>query len=95
MRYSTRLQRSSPSMKRPGNVDSGMATEYSAEGQERGKVRADSPGAQQCLVAPEVLSHGPVTLGAAALCPAAMGPSPTIRAFESKWEGCCDDLCWA
>lgn len=72
MRYSKRLQRNSPIMKRPGNTDSGMATEYSAEWQERGQVRA-APHGQRCLVAPDVPSRCLVTLGAAALHLAALG----------------------
>lgn len=48
MRYSRRLQRNSPTRKRPGNADSGMATEYSASGRREGGQGLEAPEAQPC-----------------------------------------------
>lgn len=73
MRYSMRLQRNIPSTKRPGNTDSGTATEYSAGEAER---QSELMGSRVCggLLTLDVPTLSfLVGLGAVALCPALRG----------------------
>lgn len=54
MTYSMRVHNTMPNTKRPGNMDSGTATEYSAEETDK-MVRVGDRLAHRCLVALEFL----------------------------------------